>query len=170
MIPLQELFEEFNRRIDKPIEFNHLLTGVIQQISQGSIVWVDGTPYIQDPVRGKALSLSRPVITSAYFGQNQSSRYLRMDGVTASGNGFLAPRAGTITALWAKSRDASNWTIEIRRNDSPVVLASAPISGGWGKIDLLDVNFDEGDYLQLFMNGVAIDHPIACFEFAWRVV
>jgi len=167
-ISLQELFEELNRRIDKPIEYNHLLTGVIQQIAAGSFFWVDGVPYVYDPLRNKELTVGRPVVTSSYYGQNQSSRYLRMDGVTCSGNGFLAPRKGTLTALWAKSRNTSTWAIEIKRNDNPIVLATAAIISGFGKVDQLDVDFDEGDYLQLYLNGSAVDHPIACFELAWR--
>jgi hypothetical protein len=171
MSSLEQLFEEFNRRVGTPLDYNHLLAGLLDVMIQGgvNVVWDNGTPYIKDPARDKMLSLSRPVISSAYYGQNQSSRYLKIGGVTSSGNGFLAPRKGTITALWAKSRDASSWTIEIRKNDSPVVLASTPIVSGWGKVDLLSVNFDEGDYLQLYLNGVAVDHPIACFEFAWRI-
>lgn len=168
MIDPKLLFEELNKRVDKPIEYNHLITQVFAELTSGNISYDNGIPFLLDPTRQKELSLSRPVITSAFYGLNQSNRYLRLDGVTASGNGFLMPRKATITALWAKSRSEGGWAIEIRRNDSPIALSNATITDGWGKIDNLSIDLDEGDYIQLYLNGDGVDHPIACFEFAWR--
>lgn len=167
-IDYNTLFEQLDRLIDKPHDYNSLISKLFAFVSQSQINFVDGVPYIFDPDRQKNLSLTRPVITSAYYGQNQNSRYLRLDGVTCSGNGFLIPRKGTITALWAKSRSINSWEIQLRKNDVPISIASASIVSGVGTEATLDIDVDEGDYLQLFLNGTGIDHPIACFEMAWR--
>lgn len=168
MIDQKKFFDELNQRIDKPIEYNSLISQLFSELSASTITWDNGIPYLTDPSRQKELSLSRPVITSAFYGLNQSNRYLRLDGVTASGNGFLCPRKATLTALWAKSRSETGWAIEVRKNDNPIALANTTVTDGWGKIDNLSIDVEEGDYIQLYLSGDGVDHPIACFEFAWR--
>lgn len=167
-LDINTLFELLNQKIDKPQDFNHIISSLFKDLSVVNIEWVDGVGYIYEPTRQKHLSISRPVITAAYYGLNQSSRYLRIDGVTTSGTGFVVPRRATITALWGKSRSENGWSIELRKNDSPIALTNANVTNGFGKADLLNIDVDEGDYIQMFLNGNGVDHPIACFEFAWR--
>jgi len=169
IVPLQELFEELNRRIDKPIDYNHILSSWIQSFGAQNIVFVDGMPYLPDPSRGKLLSIGRPVLSAAYYGLNQSSRYLRMDGVTMAGaQGFLMPRDATITAMWAKSRSTGSWNVEVRKNGIPITLVSIPVVGSFGSDSTIDVDVYAGDFLQFYLNGTAVDHPIAGVEIAWR--
>lgn len=170
---LKLLFEEFNRRIDKPIEFNHLLCSAIQDlynlIAAQQIQWHDGVPYILDVSRGKTLSTTRAIFTGGYYGLNQDSRYLRVDGVTtAVDQGLLITRDATITAMWAKSRSIGSWTHEVRRNGVPITLASVPVISSIGNDTTMSVDLDAGDILQFYMSGVGVDHPIVGVEIAWR--
>lgn len=173
-IPLQELYEQFNRLVDKPHEYNRLLSSILQELSVSiqsqSIVWDDGVPYIFDPLRQKFLSLTRAVTTGGYYGSSIHDRYLRLDGVTMMGaQGFLVPRDATITAMWAKSRSISSWSIEIRKNGLPITLASVPISLSSGYDDTIDIDLAKGDWIQLYLDGNDVEHPIAAVELAWRL-
>lgn len=174
-IPLQELYEQFNRLVDKPHEYNRLLSSVLQDlynsISGQSIVWDSGVPYILDPLRQKFLSLTRAVITSGWYGNSIEDRYLRLDGVVTMGaQGFVLPRPATITGLWAKSRSNGSWNIEVRKNGIPITLASVSIAAGSGSNDTIDLNLDQGDWIQFYLDGTAVEHPIAAVELAWRLI
>lgn len=169
MVTLQELFEELNKRIDKPLDYNHILTSFLSSATTGAIVFIDGLGYYFDPVRGKYLAVSRTILSAGQFGQNQNSRYMRMSDVPMqAAQGFLLPRDATITGLWAKSRSTSAWSVEVRKNGAPITLVAVPISGGSGSDLTLNYDLNAGDVLQIFQSGSAIDHPIAGIEFAWR--
>jgi len=171
ILNLQELFEELNENIDKPIRYNHILSNILQELNSGlsPITYVEGMAYLNDPFRGKILSATRPTITAGWYGLNQTNRYLRVEGVTTFGDsGFLLPRDATITALWAKSRSAGNWNIEIRKNNAPITLAAVPVSGGFGASTVLDFDVNQGDTIQFYLSGAAVDHPIVGLEIAWR--
>lgn len=175
LIPLQELYEQFNRLIDKPHEYNRLLSSLIAQLNDQlagqTIVWDNGTPYIFDPLRQKYLSLTRTVITSAFYGNSIDDRYLRLDGVSMMGSqGFLVPRDGTITGLWAKSRSNGAWNIEVRKNGIPITLVNVTINSGSGYDNSVDIDIAQGDWLQLYLDGNAVQHPIAACELSWRLI
>jgi len=168
-----DLFERLQESFHQPESYNHLLAKTLDHVCQivinGQINWVGGVPYSTDPLRGREISVNRVTLTSAYYGLNQSDRYLRIDGVTAAGSqGFLLPRKAIIAGLWAKSRSTGSWTIEARRNGSPITLASVVISSGFGSNDFIDVELIAGDFVQLFLSGTGVDHPIAAVEIAWR--
>lgn len=86
-----------------------------------------------------------------------------------SEQGFLIPRPATITGLWAKSRSQQAWTIEVRKNGIPITLVSVPVVTSKGYDGSIDVDLQPGDWIQLFLNGNAVEHPIACCELAWRL-
>lgn len=167
------LFEDLVRNESHRFEYDRLLSEAIQTLAQGGagIQWIDGVPYITDPGRSKNISLNRPEYTAGYYGLNQSSRYLRLDGVTTSANsGILLPRDAVITGLWGKSRSTGNWSIEIRRNGNPITLVSVNVVGSVGSDPELDVDLDAGDFIQFYMVGSGVDHPIAGVEIAWRAI
>ena len=147
-ISMNELFEELQRRIDTPEAYNSLMSKLFANVQSGSIMWDNGIPYVADPLRGKQLSLNRANVSAGYYGMNQSHRYLRMEGVTSAGNGFLLPRKATITAFWAKSRSPGSWAVEIRKNDQITPIATLNVNGQ-AFADTLDVDVEAGDFLQL---------------------
>lgn len=171
MVDFNTLFERFNRLIDKPHEFNQLLVKtIIDSANLFSIANVNGVPVFQDTVRGKALSLTRPVFTASAFGNGITDRYLKIGEVpTQALQGMVMPRNATITGLWAKSRSTANWTIEVRKNGVPLSLVSLAITAGQGADPNVDMDLLAGDVLQVFANGSNISHIIAGVEVAWRV-
>lgn len=138
---------------------------------RSSTTIVNGVPMVQDLTRGKTLSLARPIFQATLSGQNISDRYLKIGEVpTQSLQGMFIPRPATITGLWAKSRSTGNWTIEVRRNGTPISLVGITVSGGSGFDADMDLDLDAGDTLQVFANGSNISHIIAGVELAWRVL
>lgn len=169
----QELFEKLVDTIDKPIEYSRLISGMLSDLVAQSaaqqIVLIDGVPYNLDTGRQKVLSLTRPVFQAAAHGANVSSRYLVTDGVpTAGPQGFYVPRDATITALWAKSRSNGPWSIEVRKNGANLTLASLAVIGSASANPQLNIDVSAGDWLQLFLVGTGVQHPIAALELAWR--
>jgi len=173
LTPLQQLYEQFNRLVDKPHEYNRLLASYIADIegkvNANSVFWQDGICYSNDPSRGDLpLSTSRPVYTAGYYGQTITNSYLRVSGVTTAGDqGILMPRKGIITAAWAKSRSVGLWHLEVRRNNVPITLVSVPVVNSFGVDDQLTVDFNAGDWLQIYLYGTNVAHPIVSMEIAW---
>lgn len=172
-VDCENLFEVLISKIDKPHEHMHiiaeLLCKALDQAQETNIEYVGGVPMLLDPIRNKTLSLARPIINAGDHGRNKCDQYLKLADVhTAGEQGFLIPRKATITGLWAKSRSVGSWTVEARRNNVSLTLASANITGGQGSATNVDIDLDPGDTLQIFANGDGIDHPIAAVEIAWR--
>lgn len=173
-VDCDNLFELLMSKVDKPHEHMHiiaeLLCKALQTSSVNNIEYVGGVPMHPDQSRGnKVLSLSRPIIHAGVLGENKCNQYLKISEVPSAGaQGFLIPRKATITGIWAKSRSAANWTIEARRNNVSLTLASATVSGGQGSSLGVDIDLDAGDCLQIFANGDGIAHPVAAVELAWR--
>lgn len=166
---LNKLFETLQNVDGSSQEhYNHVIAKLLQQLGSSQLYVFGDISYILDPIRGKYLSTARPQQTFSYFGMNQKSRYLKIGEVVGVGNGWLMMRKATITGLTIKARNNVNFTIEIRKNDNPALLWSINANAGQGISDMLDIDVEKGDFLQLFINGTAIDHPVAHLELAWR--
>lgn len=171
---LNELFPRLDKAINDPHEYTHRLTAFLAEIAQlsqtTSFTYVDGVPYTFDPVREKYLSLSRAIFDSSFYGNNIINTYLRSGLVpTAGEQGFLLPRDATITALWGKSRSHGNWNLEIRKNGVPITVASVLISNAFGYDSNTDIDLNAGDWVQFYLNGTSVQHPIVACEIAWRI-
>ena len=68
-------------------EYNHIVSSLFNNIQTIAVEWRDGVPYLRDPLRGTLLSMARMNQSFGYYGPNQSSRYLRLESVTSTGNG-----------------------------------------------------------------------------------
>ena len=78
-------------------------------------------------------------------------------------------RDGTITAISAQTNDTDTWTLEIRKNDGTTILTSLAITAAEGNHDnTINVDIDEGDFLQAYCNGTGVDYPQTLIEIAWR--
>ena len=168
-------FNDLNDRIDKPIEFNHLLAQIIGDLVNttvvGNVIFIDGIGYSLDPTRNKFLSLNRHFITAGAYGLTITDRYLKVAEVpTAGDQGLLMMRDGTITGIVAKSRSTASWDLEVRKNGVPLTVVSLSVSSGGTVNKSIDVDFDAGDLIQIFMDGSNVEHPIVQIEHAWRVV
>ena len=171
----EDMFERLQRAHHHTEDYNHLLARTLNDLCRCTFIsgvkWVDGMPYLWDLSRSKWISLSRVTLQTAYYGLNQANRYLRVGTVTSCGaQGFLCPRPAVLTAIWAKSRSILTWTVEARKNGIPITLASANIINSFGSDLTLNVDVDAGDWLQVYLSGNSVDHPIAAVEFAWRLL
>jgi hypothetical protein len=172
-VDLSTLLEQLDRLSDKPHEYNSLIAKLIRSLSEqtlGNLLrWQGGICYSFDPTRQKEISIDRSTISAGTYGKGISDRYLRVDGIPSAGSqGFLVPRAGLITGLWAKSRSMGSWSIEIRKNGIPITLVSVPVISSFGIDDSLDIDVERGDWLQFYLHGQNVEHPIAALELAWR--
>ena len=69
-------------------------------------------------------------------------------------------RDATITAITAQTNAADTWILEIRKNDSSTVIASLTMTTQEGNhSNTLNIDVDEGDFLQAYCNGSNIAHP-----------
>lgn len=136
------------------------------QIFMGS----NGILYAFDGSRGKWLSVDRTMVGWGRSNGNTSNQYLRQfNGSVSNNNGWRMIRDGTITGISAQSNAADSWTLEIRKNDSSTVIASLTMTAQEGNhSNTLDIDIDEGDFLQAYCNGVSVAHPQSLIEIAWR--
>jgi len=170
-----KFFEDLNNRIDKPIDYNHLLASIIgdilDQLEQSDVFFVDGIGYHKDLVRNKFLSLDRKYTTATAYGLRVTNRYLKVGEVTTQGQqGVRMARSGTITSVTAKSRSTGSYFVEIRKNGAPITYVSMEVTGGGTHINNVDIDFNEGDFIQFYVDGSNVEHPIVELETAWRVV
>ena len=134
-------------------------------------VGTDGLLYTYDATRTKWLSVDRNMVGWGRNSNNTSNQYLRQfNGALSSQNGWRMIRDGTITAITVQGNANQNYTIHIRKNDDTINIASLAVSNAdQGAHDVsIDVDFDEGDYLQCYLVGTSIDYPQVLIEIAWR--
>jgi hypothetical protein len=140
------------------------------------IVGTDGLLYAYDGTRNKWLSVDRNLIG---WGRNKinagsddplGTQYLRQyNGAPSDLNGWRMIRKGTITAITVQSNADQTYTVEIRKNDDTDIETSLAVSNDQGKHDTtINIDFDEGDFLQCYLNGNTIDYPQVLIEIAWR--
>lgn len=173
-VNFKTLFEQFNRQIDKPIDFHNLLVQALQTLDGrlilGEVVYNNGSAYLYDPTRDKFMAVDRATAHLSRYGANIQDSYLQIGGVSTSGDqGILMMRKGTITGLAIKSRSSDNFFVEIRKNNSTTTLYQLQAMAGQGVNAVLDIDFDALDNIQLFLRGNGIDHPIASLEYTWRL-
>ena len=133
-------------------------------------VGTDGLLYTYDNLRTKWLSVDRNLIGWGRNSQNTTDEYLRQfNGAQSNLNGWRMIRDGTITAITAQCNANQTYTVEIRKNDSATVISSLAVSNAKGNHDTtININFEEGDFLQCYLNGNSIDYPQVLIEIAWK--
>ena len=169
---LETLFQDLMGSESHRERYNQLLTRMLGDLATqiGAVTWIAGVPYIYDPLRIKQISTQRQIYMSGCYGQNQSDRFLKIEGVTTiSDQGILMPRYAVITGLFGKSRSSSAWAIEVKKNNNPTTLVALPVIGSAGSDMNLDVNLNVGDLVQIKMVGSGVDHPTVGLEIAWRI-
>lgn len=130
----------------------------------------DGLLYAYDAVRTKWLSVDRTMFGWGRNSANTTDEYLRQyNGAFSINNGWRMIRDGTITAITVQTDAAESCTIEIRKNDTTTIISSLTLTNEEGRHDnTINVDFDEGDFLQCYLNGTDIDFPQVLIEIAWR--
>lgn len=141
--------------------------------ASGGQMFVDNTNgilYIYDGTRNKWLSVDRTMVGWGRNSANTSNEYLRQfNGAQSNNNGWRMIRNGTITAITAQSNINQTWTLEIRKNDATTVITSLTMTATQGNHNnTLNIDVNEGDFIQAFCNGTSIDYPQTLIEIAWR--
>ncbi|NER18612.1 hypothetical protein [Spongiivirga citrea] len=130
----------------------------------------DGLLYAYDAVRTKWLSIDRTMFGWGRNDANTTDEYLRQyNGALSNNNGWRMIRDGTITAITVQTDAAESCTIEIRKNDTTTIVSSLTLTNEEGRHDnTINIDFNEGDFLQCFLNGTDINFPQVLIEIAWR--
>ncbi len=130
----------------------------------------DGILYAYDGTRMKWLSVDRTMIGWGMNSAITTNAYLRQfNGADSDNTGWRMLRNGTITGISAQSNNANTWTVEIRKNDGLIPITALVITAADGNQDAtLNVDFNEGEFLQAYCNGISVEYPEALIEIAWR--
>ncbi|MCD8402602.1 hypothetical protein [Tenacibaculum finnmarkense] len=141
--------------------------------TSGGQMFVDSTNgilYIYDGTRAKWLSVDRTMVGWGVNNANTTNQYLRQfNGAQSSQNGWRMIRNGTITAISAQTDINQTWTLEIRKNDGTTAIASLTITNQQGNHNnSVNIDVNEGDFIQAYCNGSSVDYPETLIEIAWR--
>ncbi|MCG8830006.1 hypothetical protein [Tenacibaculum finnmarkense] len=141
--------------------------------TSGGQMFVDSTNgilYIYDGTRAKWLSVDRTMVGWGVNNANTGNEYLRQfNGAQSNRNGWRMIRNATITAISAQTNINQTWTLEIRKNDGTTAIASLTITNQQGNHNnTLNIDVNEGDFIQAYCNGSSVDYPETLIEIAWR--
>ncbi|RLI87986.1 MAG: hypothetical protein DRP01_00100 [Archaeoglobales archaeon] len=114
-----------------------------------------------DNLAGGITGTSDMFLSGGREGAAISNVYLRGPGGTPTNqSGFVIPYDATIVALSLATTGAHTWTLEVRKNNNPAVIASLTVAALERTYDsTINVDIDAGDELQLYCNGTNINAP-----------
>ncbi|HUV91826.1 MAG TPA: hypothetical protein VMV80_01960, partial [Anaerolineales bacterium] len=127
--------------------------------------------YDKSNSRNKWLSVQRNWM---YFtgrdNANNSNEYARSVGTfTSNQTGIRLIRKSTLVGMSIQTNGVETWTAEVRKNGTVTVQASLVATAVAGnQTGTLNVDFDAGDEIQVYVNGSMIDRPVIKLEFAYR--
>ena len=123
-----------------------------------------------DVSRTKWLSITQMFLD--WGSSNADGVYLNIHGALATQTGYLMPRQGTILTITAKTASGNlSKGLQIHRNhDNVTPLQSFSLSSGSYSSISEDIDFDAGDYLQVYANstGSAARDLVVMITVAWN--
>jgi hypothetical protein len=152
------------------------------QIDDISIINFEGNVEVTDEGNGKATinitsEYNGPDLGILTFGKNLMAQdvYLyQVDGISSSLTGYRMAKNGTIKSIsWQCRNDKTalqDGYIHIRKNYDSTNIASLSITEGQkgNHIVDVDVDFNEGDKLQAYIENGKVNSIIVVLEFKWR--
>jgi hypothetical protein len=139
----------------------------------GEILYFGGDLFFYDAALSKFLSAARVNLVFSHAGNNLNSMYLKNGEVNSLSVGLKMPRNGTIIKASANSKNNSNVIYQIRKNGSFINIGNAVtvINTRGGYNNYLNVNFNAGDEIQIYMNVTSgtVNQPVVFLEAAWRL-
>lgn len=136
------------------------------------VAYVDGDDvYFYDTTRSKDLGVAILQIGCGRNSANTTNQYLRtFNGTPMNQTGVALPWDATLIGGAAMgSRNDQTWTIRLRKNGSATNLASLTVTNAYeNHIMTADIDFDEGDRVQIYMEGTNINYPQARLYFRRR--
>lgn len=126
--------------------------------------------YDKTNSRNKWLSFYRHVYTfSGRDAATNTNEYARAGLMVSSLSGIRLMKNMTLIGISAQTNGAETWTARVRKNGVVTNLASLALTASAGAQDAtLNVDFNAGDRVELFIDGTNIDRPLVNLEFAER--
>jgi hypothetical protein len=126
---------------------------------------------VYDRTRTKWLGINREYMNFAgRDNANNSDEYLRAGSdFTSNQSGPRLFRNMTLIGISAQTNGAETWTVRVRRNGVVTNLASLALSAVAGAQSITtNVDFNQGDKVDVFAEGTSINRPYVRLEFAPR--
>lgn len=137
-------------------------------------LWINSTDYtlfVFDGNRKKWLAVESFVINGGVNSAEAEREYFSLtDNIYSENNAFVLPYDATLTGITYSSPSLGNCFVEVHLNNSLVESAFLAInSSNKGYVNNLNVDFKEGDKIQLFLNGQNIKWPLVKVLFRKRL-
>lgn len=136
------------------------------------IAVINGTLCVYDKSnsRNKFLSVSREhMVFVGRDSANNSTEYARVATFTSNQAGNRLIANATLVGISAQTNGSATWNARVRKNGALTDLASLSLSAVSGSQDAtLNVNFNAGDNIEVYIDGTGINRPVIKLEFAYR--
>jgi len=126
--------------------------------------------YDKTNSRNKFLAVARDkmVFTGRDSALN-TNEYARNGLFTSNNSGTPLESNATLLAISVQTTANATWTAEVRKNGSATVLASLAVAAASSaRVLTLNVDFAQGDQVQVFINGTGVNRPVIKLTFAER--
>jgi len=126
--------------------------------------------YDKSNSRNKWLSVQREfMLFSGRDNNNNTNEYARAGDFTSNQAGNRLIKKATLIGISIQTNGAESWTAEVRKNGTVTVQSSlAAVAVAGNQTGALNVDFDAGDEIQVYINGSMINRPVIKLEFAYR--
>lgn len=138
--------------------------------TQIPIVMILNTPAYQDKARAKFLSMYRH--SYRYSGRDagaNTQEYARAGLMTSNQAGIRLLKNMTLIGISVQTAAAATWNVQVRRNNVLTNLATFALTAVTGaQASNYNVDFNQGDSVEVFIDGTGINRPLVNLEFAER--
>jgi hypothetical protein len=126
--------------------------------------------YDKSNSRDKWLSVQREfMIFTGRDNNNNTNEYARAGDFTSNQAGIRLIRKSTLVGISIQTNGNETWTAEVRKNGTATVQSSLAAAAAAGNQDgTINVDFDAGDEIQVYVNGSMVNRPVIKLEFAYR--
>jgi hypothetical protein len=126
--------------------------------------------YDKSNSRSKWLSVHHEhVMFTGRNSMNNSNEYAMIGMFSSFETGFRLHENMTLVGIKIQCADNATFTARVRKNDSATNVASLAVAAAKGAQDAtLNVDFSQGDEIQVFIDGTSVARPIIVLEFAQK--
>lgn len=138
--------------------------------SQIGLAVINGTLAAHDKVRSKFLSVFRQLMMfSGRDSANNANEYARAGEFTSNQGGPRLMKNMTLVGASVGLKSAGTVSVRVRKNQTVTNLATITVTGAIGaQLTNLNIDFNAGDDIEVFLEGTSIDRPLIMLEFAER--
>lgn len=125
--------------------------------------------YDKTNSRNRWLGTYREYMT--YTGRDSAfntQEYARIGEFTSNQAGARLMRNMTLTGISVQTNGSFTWNVRIRKNGVVTNLATLAVSAASGAQGEFNVDFNQGDSIEVFIDGTTINRPVIRLEFRER--